>query len=145
MLGGTVNKTRNEARRENPVALAYLGDAVFTLFVRERLVAVTSGKPSELQKASSKIVSARFQSEFLERLLPLFTEEEAEVFRRGRNAKKPTKSKSASAGEYNRSTGFEAVLGFLYLIGDESRINELLSQIDPSAFETEKGVTAFKP
>ena len=77
--------------------------------------------------------------------MPRLTEEEMEVFRRGRNAKKPTKSKSASAGEYNRSTGLEAVLGFLYLAGDESRVKELLSGIDESAFEVEKGATAFKP
>lgn len=66
-------------------------------------------------------------SAFLEKLLPVFNEEEAEVFRRGRNAKKATKSKNASVAEYNRSTGFEAVLGFLYLSGDVQRISELLA------------------
>jgi ribonuclease-3 family protein len=145
MLLDTERKSREDAKRENPVALAYLGDAVFTLYVRARLVKNGNAKPSDLQRTSAKIVSARWQSEWLETLLPRLTEEEMEVFRRGRNAKKPTKSKSASAGEYNRSTGLEAVLGFLYLAGDESRVKELLSGIDESAFEVEKGATAFKP
>ena len=145
MLLGTERKTREEAKRENPVVLAYLGDAVFSLYVRARLGGASSGKPSEFQRASSKIVSARCQSEFLETLLPLFTEEESDVFRRGRNAKKPTKSKSASAGDYNRSTGLESVLGFLYLVGDEERIAYLLSHLSDGVFQAEKGATAFKP
>ena len=77
---------------------------------------------------TSEEVSAHGQSALLERLIPRFTQEEADIFRRGRNAKKPTKSKNASVAEYNRSTGFEAVIGFLYLTGRYSRIDELLSE-----------------
>ena len=63
----------------------------------------------------------------MQRLLPRLTDEETEIFLRGRNAKKPTKSKNASVAEYNVSTGFEAVIGFLYLVGDYARIDELIA------------------
>ena len=76
---------------------------------------------------------------------PLFTEEEQDIYRRGRNAKKATKSKNASAIDYNRSTGFEAVLGFLYIVGDKKRIDELLNVADESLFAVAEKPTAFKP
>lgn len=109
----------------NPVVLAFIGDAVYTLFVRERLALSYRYKTGELDRRTAEIVSAHGQSEKLNSILPLLTEEEEEVFRRGRNAKKPTKSKNASVGEYVRSTGFEALLGFLYLTGQTARIEAL--------------------
>ena len=81
---------------------------------------------AELQKLSAAAVSAHGQSALLRRIEPLLTEEEHGIFLRGRNAKKATKSKNADVAEYNRSTGFEAVLGYLYLTGDEQRIYQLL-------------------
>ena len=109
----------------NPVVLAFVGDAVYTLFVRQSLALSSGYKTGELNKRASEVVSAHGQSDSLEKILPLLTEEEEEIYRRGRNAKKPTKSKSASVGEYVRSTGFEAVIGFLYLTGNLKRIEEL--------------------
>ena len=82
--------TKEEVRLINPVTLAFVGDAVYSLYVRERLVLAGGGKASDFQRAASKVVSAHGQSDFLEKLLPEFTEEEAEIFRRGRNAKKAT-------------------------------------------------------
>lgn len=120
--------TADNARNLSPVTLAFVGDAVYSLFVREKLVLSTHFSTGTLQKLTSTEVSAHGQSELLEKIMPLFTEEEADVFRRGRNAKKPTKSKNASVAEYNRSTGFEAVLGYLYLTGQYDRISELLSR-----------------
>ena len=73
-------------------------------------------------------VRATAQAEFYDRIKGLFTEEEDNIFHRARNAKKGTRAKSASVTEYNISTGFEAVLGFLYLVGDIERINYLLNQ-----------------
>ncbi len=137
--------TEVEAKQMNPVVLAFLGDAVYSLWVRERLVRSGAGKAAEFQRAASKIVSARGQSAFLENVLPLLTEEETEIFKRGRNAKKPTKSKSATAAEYNRSTGFEAVLGFLYLTGQTARIEELLSYIDEAALKGQAAEKVYKP
>ncbi|MDE7452880.1 MAG: ribonuclease III [Clostridia bacterium] len=121
---------RERARNLSSVTLAFVGDAVYSLYVRERLVISTDFKTGELQKLTSKQVSAHGQSELLEKLIPAFTEEENDIYKRGRNAKKSTRSKNASVAEYNRSTGFEAVLGFLYLTGQYKRIEELLDVND---------------
>lgn len=129
----------------NPVTLAFLGDAVYSLWVRERLVRAGGGKAADFQRAAAKIESARGQSAFLERILPMFTEKESEIYRRGRNAKKATKSKNADAVDYNRSTGLEAVIGYLYLNGENARIEELLSQTDEENLHGEKAPTAYKP
>ena len=116
-----------KAKNLSPVTLAFVGDAVYSLYVRERYVLSTDFGTGELQKLTSAEVSAHGQSELLEKIMPLFTEEENDVFKRGRNAKKTTRSKNASVLEYNRSTGFEAVLGYLYLTGQYQRISELLA------------------
>ena len=118
----------DKARNISPVTLAFVGDAVYSLYVRQRLVLTTDYGTGELQKLSSSKVSAHGQSGLLEKLLPLLTDEETDIYKRGRNAKKPTKSKNASVVEYNRSTGLEAVLGFLYLTGRYSRITQLLGE-----------------
>ena len=113
------------AKQMNPVVLAFVGDAVYTLYVRRRLALCCGEKTGALNRRASERVSAHGQSESLQRILPMLTEEEGEIFRRGRNAKKPTKSKNATVGEYVRSTGFEALLGYLYLTGQTERIGEL--------------------
>ena len=114
------------ARKLSPVTLAFVGDAVYSLYVREKLVLSADYPAGTLQKLTSQQVSAHGQSELIERIFPLFTEDEADVYKRGRNAKKPTKSKNASVAEYNRSTGLEAVFGYLYLTGQYDRISQLL-------------------
>lgn len=134
-----------EARQINPVVLAFLGDAVYSLYVRQRLVLSGEGKAADFQRAAAKVVSAKGQSEFLDKVLPLLTEEESDVFRRGKNAKKATKSKSATSLEYSRSTGFEAVLGYLHLTGETERINELLSIADDRDFKGIASSQPFKP
>ena len=116
-----------KARNLSPVTLAFVGDAVYSLYVRSRLTLSTDFGTGTLQKLTSAEVSAHGQSELLEKIMLKFTKEEEAVFKRGRNAKKATKSKSASVAEYNRSTGFEAVLGYLYLTGQYQRIGELLN------------------
>jgi len=137
--------TEREAMQINPITLAFVGDAVYSLYVRERLTLEVGGKSSDLQRVAAKVVSAQGQSEFLDKVLPLFTEAEEDIFRRGRNAKKNSKSKSASHLEYNRSTGFEAVLGFLYLTGKDERIKELLQKSDERDFKAIAVVMPFKP
>lgn len=126
MLGKDDILSPEGARNLNPVVLAFVGDAVYSLYVREKLVRGTDFKTGMLQKLASQKVSAHGQSELTEKIIPALTEEEADIFRRGRNAKKTTRSKHASVGEYNRSTGFEAVLGYLYLTGQYQRIDFLL-------------------
>ena len=116
------------AKQLSPVTLAFVGDAVYSLYIRANLVAAADRKPSDLQKLASQKVSAPGQSELLKTLEGKLTEEEHEIYLRGRNAKKATKSKNADVAEYNRSTGFEAVLGYLYLTGNEERIHTLLGE-----------------
>lgn len=134
-----------EAIQLNPITLAFLGDATYSLWVRQRLALTGGNRVSELQKSATALESARGQSALLDKILPLLTETELEVFRRGRNAKKATKSKHASVGEYNRSTGLEAVVGFLRITGNDERIDELLSVIDDEALLPQQHPTAYKP
>ena len=137
--------SEREAMQINPVTLAFVGDAVYSLYVRERLTLEIGGKSADLQRVAAKVVSAQGQSEFLDKLLPLFNETEEGIFRRGKNAKKNSKSKSASHLEYNRSTGFEAVIGYLYLTGQDERIKELLTKSDERDFAAIAVVEPFKP
>ncbi len=117
-----------EATQLSPITLAFIGDAVYTLYVREKLVFQKDERGAELNKKTSAVVKATAQSEFVLKILPLLTAEESAIYRRGRNAKKTTKAKSASVAEYNNSTGFEALLGYLYVTGNLERINYLLSE-----------------
>jgi ribonuclease-3 family protein len=123
-----VKTTPEKARQLSGVTLAFVGDAVYSLLVRANVVAEGDRKLIELQKITSSKVSAEGQSKLLETIESRFTEEEEGVYHRARNAKKSTKSKNASVVDYNRSTGFEAVLGYLYLCGRYDRIKELFSE-----------------
>lgn len=116
----------NRAENLSPVTLAFVGDAVYSLYVRQKLVLEGDYPAGTLQKLSSAEVSAHGQNELLHRIESGFTEEEAAIFKRGRNAKKPSHSKNADIAEYNNSTGFEAVIGWLYLTGQNQRLLQLL-------------------
>ncbi len=116
------------ANNLSPVVLAFIGDAVYSLFVREKLVFKSDYKTGELNRLATAEVNAKAQANFIKEILPLLTEEEIAVFKRGRNAKKTTKSKSATVADYNSSTGFEALIGYLYVIGEKERINFLLNK-----------------
>ena len=120
--------SKEKALSLNAISLAFVGDAVFTLFVRETLTLLTDKKAGKLNEQTAKIVCASAQAKEVENLLPYLTEEELSVYKRCRNAKKPTKSKSATVREYNSSTGFEGVIGYLYLTGEEERLCYLLSK-----------------
>ena len=125
-LGDKIDKTR--ANNISPVVLAFVGDAVYSLFVRERLVFSSDYKTGELNKLATGEVKATAQAEFVKEIMPLLTEEELAIYKRGRNAKKGTRSKSASVANYNASTGFEALLGYLYVLGENDRLNFLLNK-----------------
>ncbi|MBQ7165182.1 MAG: Mini-ribonuclease 3 [Clostridia bacterium] len=111
----------------NPVVLAYIGDAVYSLYTREKLALLKDAKVSEIHRMANEEVRATAQAEFAEKILPVLTEEEADIYRRARNAKKGTRAKSATVAEYNKSTGLEALLGFLYVTGEHERLNFLLN------------------
>ncbi len=125
-LGEIMDK--NKAKNLNPIVLAFVGDAVYSLFVRERLTFTSDSKTGELNAKATAEVNAVAQAEFLKNIMPLLDEDELSIFKRARNAKKPTKAKHASVAEYNIATGFEAILGYLYLIGQNDRLNFLLNE-----------------
>ncbi len=125
-LGDKMDKVK--ANNLSPVVLAFVGDAVYSLFVREKLTFSCDSKAGELNTLATKEVKATAQAEFIKEIMPLLTEEEISIYKRARNAKKPNKAKHASISEYNNATGFEAVLGFLYLVGDLDRLNYILNK-----------------
>jgi len=108
-------------------AMAYLGDSVIEVWVRERLV--RSGLPAsrELNAASLNYVTAPRQAAAMKNILPLLDEEEAAIFRRGRNLGHTNLPKNATASEYRSATGMETLMGYLHLKGRAERIDELLS------------------
>ena len=107
---------------------AYLGDAVFELVIRTVLLERENGKNGTLHKRVLPYVSAVGQAKMAEGLLPLLTEEELAVYRRGKNAKPEHGAKNASAQEYHKATGLEALIGILYLEGKTERILELIRE-----------------
>ena len=119
-----------DVQRLNPLVLAYVGDAYFHLFVRGRLLSYEQAKVQALHEFSAQIVSAVWQARAWHGIEQMLTEEERAIFRRGRNAKSHT-PRSASVAEYHTSTGFEALLGSLYL----EEKNERLYEIAEAAFQ----------
>lgn len=109
-----------------PLTLAYLGDSIYEAFVRERMLERGIVKVNDLHRASMKYVRATAQAQILEVLLPTLSEQEQDVIRRGRNAKGHAAPKSAEAADYSASTGFEALIGYLYLAGRSDRLSEVL-------------------
>ena len=115
-----------DIRTYSPLTLAYIGDAIFELVVRTVLVERKNTQAEKLHKAATKIVKAETQALMIEALKEDLTEEELAVFKRGRNAKAMTRAKNATMSEYRRATGFEALMGYLYLKGDMERMIELI-------------------
>ena len=117
----------------NGASLAYLGDAVIELMVREMLLSKDTGDVGKMNKIADGLVRATYQSQAMDRIMPLLTEEEIAVFKRGRNTHSHTVPKSAKVSEYRKATGMEALFGFLHLEGRRERLSELFA----IAFETE--------
>lgn len=113
--------------------LAYLGDTVYDLYVRRRLV-VAGGRMKDLHRAAVSQVRASAQSEALARIEDMLTDEEQGVVRRARNAKQ-TPPRNADPGDYHRATAFEALLGFLFLMEREERLEEILIAANPTLKE----------
>ena len=115
-----------ELQQYSPLTLAYIGDAAYELIIRTVLVRRGNAPVNKLHRRASSLVKAENQSSMVRVLEPKFTEEEEKVYKRGRNAKSATSAKNASIGDYRRATGFEAVMGYLYLKGDYSRMIDLV-------------------
>lgn len=122
-------KNNSIARPEDlPVlVLAYAGDAVYELAVRERLIGAGLVKVNRLHSETVKYVNAGAQAKALHALEGMFTEDEAAIVRRGRNARSPHTPRSAGMIDYRRSTALECLIGYLYLKGDTIRLSEIMA------------------
>lgn len=117
---------QQDVRSYSPLALAYIGDAIYDLIIRTVVVERANRPANELHHITVGFVSAGAQAKIADILMEILTEEEQSVFRRGRNSKPHTMAKNASAGDYLKATGFEAVLGYLYLSDRMDRVLELV-------------------
>lgn len=120
-----LSATPDELAAISSLGLAHLGDAVFELMVRSRLCLAGKATSRGLHRAAVGYVAAPAQAKAAEKLMPLLTPEEHDVFRRGRNAKPRTVPRSAARDEYQTATAVEALFGWLYLRGRTERLNEL--------------------
>lgn len=110
----------------SPLSLAYIGDAVYELYVRNYVMKDANMPVAKLHKKSTALVKAKAQSDIIYAIMDKLTDEEVAVYKRGRNAHSYTSAKNADIVDYRRATGFEALIGYIYLIKDEKRLNELL-------------------
>ncbi len=122
----TVPINKEEARLISPLVLAFIGDGVQTLYVRTHLVLTTTLSTNNLHKLTSDKVKAVSQAEQVDKITDILTDEELAIYKRGRNSSPNTVAKNASVGDYKKASGFEALIGYLYLIGAHDRLNNLL-------------------
>lgn len=116
----------------NIITLAYMGDAIYEVYIREKLIKNGIAKVEDLASAATKYVSAKGQANILKELLDknILTEEEQDIIKRGRNNKRSSHPKHTDIITYKYSTGFEALIGYLYLSNKHARLEELLNQIE---------------
>lgn len=118
--------TLQKARELNPLVLAYVGDGVHTLYVRLLAVHSTTGKADKLHNFVTSRVNAKAQAQCMQKILPLLDEEENGIYHRARNSHQHSMAKNATVADYKSASGFEAVIGFLYLTGNTERLQYLL-------------------
>ncbi len=123
------DKQKREFKQLNGLALAYVGDAVYELAVRRYLIAEGDTKPNQLHNKATRFVSAKAQFWLMEEMESesLLTDAEMAVFKRGRNAKSHTKAKNADVRTYRTSSGFEALIGYIYLMENTERLDEIMN------------------
>ena len=116
----------------NIVTLAYLGDSIYEVYIRENLIKKGIAKVEELTQTATNYVSAKGQAAILKDLInkDFFTEEELDIIKRGRNYKRSSHPKHTDVITYKYSTGFEALIGYLYLTEKKDRLNEILNKIE---------------
>ena len=128
-----------DIREISPSVLAYVGDAVFELFIRLYLISGKIGKSGALHKSAIQHVRAKAQADASRVLLTELTSEEMSVFRRGKNSNPASLAKNASPADYKYATGLEALIGFLYLTDQQVRLDEILYRILEIEKQIEKG------
>ncbi|MDQ0149791.1 Mini-ribonuclease 3 [Eubacterium multiforme] len=115
--------TKDEARRLNPLQLALIGDGAYELFIRDYIISNnTELSAHKIHREAINYVKAKSQSDIMHEIEDLLTEEESYIYKRGRNAKSATVPKNADVRDYRMATGFEALVGYLYLINDMERL-----------------------
>ncbi len=115
-----------DIRTYSPLTLAYIGDGVFDLIIRSYVVNQGNIQVNKMHRHTSTIVKAQAQARMAKALEEHMTADEAAVYKRGRNAKSHTMAKNASVEDYRKATGFEALIGYLYLLGKNERLMELV-------------------
>lgn len=120
--------TEKKPSQFSPLSLAYIGDGVYELFVRTKVIEQHENLPaSKLHKKTVQYVKAHSQANSIDAMLPYLTDDETAVYKRGRNSKSNTTPKNANMADYRKATGFEALIGFMYLSGENERLNELMN------------------
>ena len=117
-----------EAEQYSPLVLAYMGDAVYELYVRQMLIKKANTQVDKLHKSAIQIVKAEAQCEAFRKIESILTEKEMAVFKRGRNTKSSV-PKHSSVVEYRTATGLEALIGYIYISGDKERLNYIMNLI----------------
>ena len=128
IIGEDSDVKHGDVNAYSPLVLAYAGDAVHELYIRTLLLSRGNAPVHQLHKRSIAFVKAKAQSDTIHKLMELLTPEEQDIVRRGRNAKSGTIPKNADVTEYKYATGFETLLGYLYIKGDYTRLLELLKR-----------------
>ena len=123
------NRDKIDVQTMSPLIWAYVGDAVYELYIRTQLINKTNLKPHRLHVESIKYVKAQAQAEILKSLQDTLTEEEKEIVRRTRNTKNHHLPKNANLEEYTYSTAFEGLIGYLYLTKQDERLQEIMGNI----------------
>lgn len=125
MQGTTTENGDIDAGQFSPLTLAYIGDSVMDLLVKDYFVRMSNKQTYKYHKEVTDIVRAKNQAAFIDEVFDSLSEEEQTMYKRGRNGKTHSKAKNASMGEYRKATGLEALFGYLYLKGDFARLLEL--------------------
>ena len=128
MLNASLPLTPQTARGYSPLALAFVGDSIYEAFFRANLLLAANQSAAKLHRTAVSFVRAGAQALAMQALLPLLTEEEADIYKRGRNAHSHTVPKNADVTEYRAATGFEALVGYLYLSGQTDRLTHVMEQ-----------------
>ena len=129
IAGAFSEKGRYDRRALSPLALAYLGDTVYDIYVRAHLVSCMPHTPNDLHRLSARRVCAAGQASGFRRVELMLDEEEMAVYKRGRNAHSGTLPKNASVADYHMATGLETLIGWLWLGGDDGRVTEIMRRI----------------
>lgn len=122
--------TQKEILELNPLVLAFVGDSVQQLMVRTKLSCNSTAKAGELHKLQSAQIKASAQAKYMDDIMSALSEDEIAVFKRARNTHMNTMAKHASVADYKKASGFEAVIGYLYLLGENERLEELFDIIE---------------